>query len=158
MAQCKRHPRTETNLFCGKCGDPICPKCLVQTPVGARCPACAGLSRVPTYQVSGKYYLRAVGAAIGLAIACGVIWGLVRTYVPFFYLGWLIGPAAGFAIGEGITLSVNRKAGRKLALIGGAAVFCAYLIATFTFWSGHFSLMDILAVTLGIFVSVSRLR
>ncbi len=158
MAQCKRHPRNETNLYCGKCGDPICPKCLVQTPVGARCPACAGLSRVPTYQVSGKYYLKAIGAAIGLAFACGVIWGLVRTFVPFFYLGWLIGPAAGFVIGEGITLSVNRKAGLKLALIGGAAVLCAYFIAYFTFWPGYFSLMDILAVALGIFVSVSRLR
>jgi hypothetical protein len=158
MAQCKRHPRRETNLCCGKCGDPICPKCMVQTPVGARCPACARLSRVPTYQVSGIYYLRAIGAALGLAIACGIIWGLIRAFVPFFYLGWLIGPAAGFAIGEGITLSVNRKAGLKLAAIGGAAVLAAYLIATFTLFPGHFSLMDILAVALGIFVSVSRLR
>ena len=132
MAQCKGHPKTETNLFCGKCGDPICPKCRVQTPVGARCPTCARLSRVPTYQVSGKYYLRAIGAALG--------------------------PAAGFAIGEGITFSVNRKAGLKLAVIGGIAVVCAYLIATFTFRPGHFSLIDILAVALGIFVSVSRLR
>jgi hypothetical protein len=158
MAQCKRHPGRETNLYCGKCGDPICPKCLIQTPVGAHCPACAKLSRVPTYQVSGIYYLRAVGAAIGLAIACGVIWGLIRAYVPFFYLGWLIGPAAGFAIGEGITLSVNRKAGLKLAVIGGVAVCCSYVIATFSFWPGHFSPFDILAVALGIFVSVSRLR
>jgi hypothetical protein len=158
MAQCKRHPRIETNLFCNKCGDPICPKCLVQTPVGGRCPSCARLSRIPTYQVSGKYYLRAVGAAFGLAVGCGLIWGLIRVFVPLVYLGWLVGPAVGFVIGEGITIAVNRKAGLKLAIIGGAAVVCAYLIAMFTFWQGHFSFFDILAVALGIFVSVGRLR
>jgi len=158
MAQCKRHPRRETNLYCGKCGDPICPKCLVQTPVGARCPTCAGLTRVPTYQVSGRYYLRAIAAAIGLAILCGIAWGFVRILVPFWYLGWLIGPAVGYGIGEGITLSVNRKAGIKLAVIGSIAVLFSYLIATFTIFPGHFSLMDILAVALGVFVSVSRLR
>ena len=74
------------------------------------------------------------------------------------YLGLLIGPTAGFAIGDGITLSVNRKAGLKLAIVGGVAVVCAYFIASFTFWPYHFNFLDILAVALGIFVSVGRLR
>jgi hypothetical protein len=70
----------------------------------------------------------------------------------------LTGPAVGFVIGEGIAISVNRKAGVKLEIIGSAAVVCAYLISSFTFWSGHLSLFDIVAVALGIFVSISRLR
>ncbi len=84
--RCKRHPEIETNLSCGKCGDPICPKCMVQTPVGARCPSCARLSRVPTYRVSGIYYLRAIGAGLGLAVVCGLLWGFLRAFIPFFYL------------------------------------------------------------------------
>jgi hypothetical protein len=158
MAQCKRHPKTETNLFCGKCGDPICPKCLVQTPVGARCPSCARLSRVPTYRVSSLYYLRAAGAALGLALAGGFLWGFIRTFLFSGYFNFLIAAALGYGIGEGISLAVNRKSGTGLAIIGGFALIAAYLISIFTFGGRAFNLFDIVAVVLGIFVTVTRLR
>jgi len=58
--KCATHPQVETNLRCGKCGKLICPKCMIQTPVGARCLDCARLYKLPTYQVSTKYYLRAI--------------------------------------------------------------------------------------------------
>lgn len=38
---CARHPKTETLLRCGRCGTPICPRCMVQSGVGIRCPDCA---------------------------------------------------------------------------------------------------------------------
>ena len=38
--KCARHPSVETTLRCGRCETPICPRCLVHTPVGARCPDC----------------------------------------------------------------------------------------------------------------------
>jgi hypothetical protein len=158
MAKCKCRSATETNLTCNKCGDPICPKCMVQTPVGARCPSCAKLSRIPTYRVSGIYYLRAIGAALGLAVVCGLLWGLVRLFVPFFLLSLVIGGAAGYGIGEGIGLSVNRKRGTGLAVIGALAVIAAYLVSYFTFGGRYFALIDIAAVVIGIFVSVTRLR
>ena len=72
--RCAIHPEVETNLSCGKCGQPICPKCMVQTPVGARCPNCAKLYKLPTYRVSTGYYLRAIGTALGMAIVCGLVW------------------------------------------------------------------------------------
>jgi hypothetical protein len=155
---CKRHPGIETNLTCGKCEEPICPKCLVQTPVGARCPSCARLSRVPTYRISGQYYLRAVGAGIGIALGCGIAWGFVQQFLFSGYFSLLMAGAAGYAIGEVISLSVNRKSGNGLAVIGGFAVILSYLISTFTFWGWHFNPIDILSVAIGIFVSVTRLR
>ena len=158
MAQCKRHPGIETGLSCGKCGDPICPKCMVQTPVGGRCPACAKLTRVPTYQVSPKYYLRAVGAGLGLAIVGGVIWGFLQMVIFSFFFNFLIAAAVGYGVGEGISLAVNRKCGKGLVIIGGLTVVLAYLIGAFTFWGWHFSPFDIIAVIIGIFVSVARLR
>jgi len=158
MAYCKRHPKIETGLTCGKCGDPICPKCLVQTPVGARCPSCARLTRAPTYNVSSLFYLRGSGAAVGLAIACGLLWGFIRTLSFSGYFNFLIGAALGYAIGEVISLSVNRKAGIGLAVIGGAAVVAAYLISNFSFWGQHFRFFDIIAVVVGIIVCVARLR
>jgi membrane associated rhomboid family serine protease len=41
MATCYRHPTRETGVSCSSCGRPICPDCMVTTPVGMRCPDCA---------------------------------------------------------------------------------------------------------------------
>ena len=56
--KCAAHPDIETNLRCGKCGTPVCPKCMVPGPVGVRCPQCARATKLPTFKVSGRYYLR----------------------------------------------------------------------------------------------------
>jgi hypothetical protein len=158
MPQCRRHPNIETNLACGKCEDPICPRCMVQTPVGARCPTCARVTRVPTYRVPRIYYLRAIGAALGLAIAVGVTWGFIRSIMFSSFFNFLIGAAAGYGIGEGISVAVNRKSGLGLIIIGGVTVVVSYVISTFTFGIQRFNPFDIIAVIIGIFVSVSRLR
>src|ERR671916_1805011 len=42
MAVCYRHPNRETGVSCSNCGKPICPDCMTSTPVGMRCPDCAG--------------------------------------------------------------------------------------------------------------------
>jgi membrane associated rhomboid family serine protease len=39
---CYRHPGRETNVSCSRCGRPICPECMYDSPVGMRCPECAG--------------------------------------------------------------------------------------------------------------------
>jgi membrane associated rhomboid family serine protease len=42
MPTCYRHPKRETGVSCSNCGNPICPDCMTPTPVGMRCPDCAG--------------------------------------------------------------------------------------------------------------------
>ena len=163
--KCATHPSVETNLRCGKCGKPICPKCMVQTPVGARCPDCAKLYKLPTYRVSTKYYLRAICTALGMAIVCGVVWGVVGGFLPFIFLNLLLGAGVGYAIGEVVGLAVNRKRGRGLAAVAGLGVVVSYLVSIFLPLGlpfAHFNLLrivlDIVAVALGIFVAVTRLR
>ena len=168
--RCATHPDVETNLRCGKCGKLICPKCLVQTPVGARCPDCAKLYRLPTFRVSTKHYLGAVGTGLGMAVICGIAWGTVTGLVPFFYLNLLLAPGAGYAIGEVISLSVNRKRGTWLAVIAGIAVAISYIVSLWfvgflfgipSLWVFPFGLVNIiglLALALGVFVAVTRLR
>ena len=156
--KCATHPEVETNLRCGKCGKPICPRCMVQTPVGARCRDCARLYKLPTYRVSAGYYLRAIGTALGMAVVCGIVWGLVRIFVPFFLLNIVIAAGVGYAIGEVVSLSVNRKRGKGLAAIAGTAVLISYLANILLPLGGHFSLFDILALAVGIFFAVNRLR
>ncbi len=130
----------------------------MQTPVGARCPGCARLYKLPTYRVSTGYYLRAIGTALGMAVVCGVAWGVVQVFVPFFLLNIVIAAGVGYAISEVVSRSVNRKRGGGLAAIAGIAVAISYLMNILLPWGFYFSLFDILALALGIFVAVNRLR
>ena len=159
--QCANHPDIETNLRCGKCGKPICPKCLVQTPVGARCRDCAKLSVLPTYRIPGKYYLRAVGGALGMAIVIGLAWGFISNYIPYIFLNLLLAAGFGFAIGEITGLTVNRKRGLWLAVIGGVAVALSYVVRIFSFGEvpsvGFDLAIDIVGLFLGIYFAVNRL-
>ena len=156
--RCATHHDVETNLRCGKCGKPICPKCLVQTPVGARCPECARLYKLPTYHVSTRYYLRATGAGLGMALVAGVVWGTLEALLPFFFLNLFLGAGVGYAIGEVVSLSVNRKRGTALAIVAGLAVVASYLVSILLPWGFGFGLFDLLALAVGIFVAVTRLR
>ena len=124
--RCARHPDTETGLACGKCGTYICPRCMVPTPVGARCRDCAHVTRLPTYDVQPRYFLRAVLAGGGTAIVVGVIWGVLLG-IRFPFLPWLASIGAGWVIGEAISLATNRKRGQTLSIIAGASVAVAVI-------------------------------
>ncbi|MFC1897079.1 hypothetical protein ACFLX8_00710 [Chloroflexota bacterium] len=163
--RCATHPNVETNLRCGKCDKPICPKCMVQTPVGARCPECARPHKLPTFRVSTQYYVRAMGTGLGMAVVCGIAWGVIEWIIPFLSLNLLLGPATGYAIGEIISRSVNRKRGTGLVIIAGMAVAISYFI-TFLFPGGFpfipFNLLraalSLIALALGVYVAVTRLH
>jgi hypothetical protein len=164
--KCAAHPDVETSLRCGKCGKPICPKCMVQTPVGARCPECARLYKLPTYRMSSAYYLRAVGAALGIAIVIGVVWGFIESFLPFRFFTLIIGAGVGYAIGEAVSLAVNRKRGTILAVIGSLGVVVSYAMTFavetwrlgFTSFGGFNFLFTLAAIGIGIYIAVTRLR
>lgn len=160
--QCAFHPDVETNLSCGKCGKPICPRCLVETPVGARCPDCAKATKLPTFRLATKHYLIAAGTALGMALATGLVWGILRALLPYIFVNVILGGGVGFAVGEVVSRAVNRKRGKWLAVTGGLAIPASYL-ASIPFnmmfrYEAVFHPLDILAVAIGVFVAVIRLR
>jgi len=156
--KCAAHPDVETNLSCGRCGRPICPKCMVQAPVGPRCSGCAGLRRLPTYEVAPRHYYIASGAGLAVAIATGLIWAFIPLSGYFFYFSILIGLGVGYAIGEAISRSVNRKRGRGLPAIGGISMVVSYVISNLFHMALLFSLSGLLALVLGIIIAAIRLR
>jgi len=162
--KCPIHPSVETVLKCGKCGQPICPKCMVETPVGARCPACAQVHKSPVYSVSTSYYLKAMGTALGMSVACGLLWGFISILLPF-NLNLILAPGAGYVIAEVISRVVNRKQGTALAVIAGTAVVLSYLVSLplqggflFILFNPLRLLIDIVALGLGIWIVVKTLR
>jgi hypothetical protein len=139
---------------------------MIETPVGARCRECARLYKLPTFRVSGQNYLRAIGAAIVMAGACGAAWWAVNLVLHFAYLNLILGPAAGYAIGEVIGLAVNRKRGAGLSIIASVAVVAGYGLSIvlpppvypILLADTPHLIFDIIAVGLGVSFAVSRLR
>src|SRR5581483_11032906 len=74
---CVNHPSVATVVHCSRCEKPICPKCMISTPVGMRCRDCAQLRRPPMYEVSGRYLWQAIGVAVGLVLVGGFVFNLL---------------------------------------------------------------------------------
>jgi hypothetical protein len=128
---CARHPQVETVLTCGRCGTPICPRCLVQTPVGARCPDCANVRRLPTIDVGPVFVVRGLAGGLAAGAAVGAVWGYAVQGQRVGFLGFfliLVALAAGWAIGEAVSLATNRKRGRSLQACAIAGAVLAYFV------------------------------
>ena len=165
--KCAAHPDTETGLSCGRCDTPICPKCLVETPVGARCRKCANVRRLPTYNVTRVQYVKAVAAGVGIAILVGVAWGWIRIAVESVFgllAALLLAAGAAWAIAEVVSRVINRKRGTPLQVVAAACFVLSYLVSNVWVTGGSLGLFmffdpyDILIVIAGIAVAVVRLR
>lgn len=152
-------------------------RCVVMTPVGARCWVCAKPRRLPTFEVTPLYYLRAILAASAAAAVGGFLAGLIRLVLPL--AGLLLPLALGYIVGETVSFAVNRKRTRSLKVIAGIGVVVAVvlqqvvaivirvpaLLGPIGIWqisAGSFlnvfaSPWGLIAVALGILVAVSRL-
>ena len=109
---CARHPNTPTRLRCSRCGTPICPLCAVRTPVGLRCPDCAGVRGLPTYATERD----ALGKAALAAVAVGVLFAIAFAWLPEwnFYLSL----ALGFGVAEAMARAVRDKRGADIQVVG----------------------------------------
>ena len=81
---CADHPNVETRLRCSRCGKPICPQCAVRTPVGMRCPDCAGTRAA--IKANTSQVLTAAGAGLIVAALAGIGWG----YLPNWQFYWAL--------------------------------------------------------------------
>jgi hypothetical protein len=158
--QCARHPETETGLSCGRCGTAICPRCVVMTDVGARCPVCAPARKLPQFELSPLYLARAIGAAAVSGVVLGVLWGML---LPggFGFFSIFIGMGIGWAVSAPVSLATNRKSGTPLQVIASLGVLLAYFVRNLVD-AGELvqtgDIMGYIALIVGIVVAVNRLR
>ena len=159
--QCATHPSVETELACSRCGKPICPRCLVITPVGARCRDCARLRRLPTYPLGSVFILRGLGAALAVGAAVGALWGFLLPFNVGAFIGLFIGLALGYAVGESVSWAANRKRGPTLQGEAVVGVLLAYAVRNLVEGAALFPANDILGyVVIGVaaFTAIGRLR
>lgn len=105
---CSYHPDVMTGLRCNRCGKPICAKDAVRTPVGLRCPDCAGVRSLPTIRTSGDVLLKSVGGGLLVAVLVAVLWRFLPDWS--FYLSL----AMGFGVVETMAALSRNKRGRDL--------------------------------------------
>lgn len=158
--QCARHPNIETDLACGRCETAICPRCVVTTDVGARCPTCAPTRKLPQFEVGPIWLLRGAAAALLAGAALGTVWYiLLSERLGFFSL--LIAFAIGYAVAEAVSLATNRKAGPPLQVTAACGVAVAYVTRNLLLDVSVVPTGDLwgyIVVVVGIIVASNRLR
>lgn len=159
---CATHPEVETELACGKCGRFICPRCMVQTPVGARCRECAQLRRPPMYSLGPASIARVAGAAIGAGAAVGLVWGLL---VPGFgLLGFFmlfLGMFAGYGMANLVEWAGGRKRGPVVQWSAVAGIVVAYMVRNIVLVGSPIIINDlwgVIFVAIAAVVAWNRLR
>lgn len=144
---CVNHPKVETRLRCNKCGDPICVRCAVRTPVGYRCRACVNAQQQVFYAgFKPSYYVIAAVVALPLSLIAG--WLIPR-------LGWytiFLGPIVGGGIAEAARWAIGGKRGEHTWL-----VVCGSLVlgALPTLLLSLLSFLGLIASAPGILVSLA---
>ena len=163
--QCATHPNVETDLGCSRCGKGICPRCLVYTPVGARCRECANVRRIPTYNVQPATFGRALAGGLVAGVFIGIAWGIFNP-ITYFFFGVIVGLVVGYGVGEGVSIATNRKAGPPLQAVAIGGVAIAYLVRLgFLFSVGNWvfddltvDLAGLIALGIAAVTAVGRLR
>src|SRR5829696_9824716 len=112
--RCTYHPSVMTRLRCSRCGKPICPRCGVRTPVGMRCPECAGTRSSVAANPAGT--LTAAVAGLAVATVVGLAWG----FLPDWQFYWAL--LLGFGTVETMVRLLQKRQGLDLQAIAIAIV------------------------------------
>jgi hypothetical protein len=103
-----------------------------------------------------------VSVGLGTALVVGVAWLFIISVIPFISLfNFFLAAAAGYGIGQAISLSVKRKQSLLLKIVGSFCVIIAFIIGNQFTLSGHvilgFNLFNLLIIIVGIYLAVSQL-
>ncbi len=124
--RCAAHPGTVTYLRCGQCGTPICPRCLVMTPVGAKCARCARARLQPVFVLQPLDVLGAALVTLIVALVLGGVGAAVVHAVPLAAIAFPF--ASGLTLGSLVRLVVGKKRGLALKVVVGIGVVVSFVL------------------------------
>jgi hypothetical protein len=169
---CLRHPETASNLGCGRCGDMICPQCMVQSPVGARCPDCANIGQAPIFRSTPAEFSAVIVLAIAGAIGFGIAYGVIVWILWVMPLGHQVGNVAasfiialaGAPIGNYVARIGKYKLDARLRIVAAVMMLGIWMIGltvatSFGVWNGVFlNIVAYLGLGVGMYVAMNRVR
>lgn len=157
IVACPRDPGVETALRCSRCDTPICPKCLVQTPVGARCRPCARIVKSPVYSLNGANLVKAALSALIGGVVMGLIWGFVLRPFTVGFLSIFIGAGLGYAFVRLLDFATRRKRGPAVIAFAVAGIGIAWGMQ-FLFVPAQVALYGLVAVGVGVYFAYQELK
>ena len=156
---CVRHPDADTRLTCGKCGDPICTRCMIQAPVGIRCPNCVTYEFNPAAQVKSTTMFKASAVGIGTGFGIGLLWGIIGPLVPFIgYAIFLISAGAGYLVGLAVSTAANHSRARDLQWPAAGGAVVAFGVASLFMPVLVGNVFGLLSGAIGVAIAISRVR
>lgn len=117
---CVNHPNEITFVRCGRCDTPICVRCMVDTPVGKKCRACAK-NRTHVTESTPSGVALAFVAATAVALPAGwVMQAVPLMVIPAVMYGGLIAEVT-LRVGKRRRSVAMQVAAGVAAFIGGVA-------------------------------------
>ncbi len=169
---CLRHPEVASNLRCGRCGDLICPQCMVQSPVGARCPECANIGKAPIFRATSVELTKtialsafgAIGFGAAFALLVWVLWNLPFNFkIGSVAIAMVIG-LAGMPIGEYVRRAGKYKLDTRLRIVAALTVLAAWIVGQVI---GYFlnlpihlftNIIAVIGLGIGVYIAMNRVR
>ena len=125
--RCANHPNRETYVRCSDCGKPICPDCMVYSPVGIKCQECARLPRSARLTFGPDRWARSIAAVVIGGAAVGYLYYFVLSMVGYFYLAFIVGGAIGYLMGVLVLRSTRYFRGREAAAVAVGGTIWAFV-------------------------------
>jgi hypothetical protein len=157
IVQCPQDPGVETALRCSRCEKPICPRCLVQTPVGARCRECARIVRSPVYTLNEMQTLRAALASVIGGLVMGTVWLLVLRPFTIGFLSIFVGAGLGYVFTRLLDLATGRKRGPLVVTFALVGIGIAWAMQV-VFLGFSIALYGLVAVGVAAYYAYQSLR
>jgi hypothetical protein len=120
---CINHPRTATRVRCSNCESPICPKCMVETPVGHKCLSCGRVDFKASAGSRRRYAAGAAGlvtAALLQAVLVRLPLGVLALLTPLivgYVTGSVVRRVGGAGFGLGSTAAIATGCGMAMGLL-----------------------------------------
>lgn len=155
--ECARHAGVETALRCSRCEAPICPSCLIQSPVGARCPDCARVVRAPMYMLSASHLARAGLAAVAGGLVMGLLWRLILLPFTQGFFALLVGVGLGYAFTRLLEFATGGKRGPGVVGFAAGGIVLAWAVLV-GLGGTAFALWGLVAAGIGVWFAYQNLR
>ncbi len=129
MLKFPKHTCGESRLSCAECNEPVCPKCMVECPVGNRCRKCAAKTESHVIKVTPWVGVRTFVAA---ALAA-YVFGFGASFLFGGYWSWLITYALGVLVGNLLHKVSGFKLGSIIVSVVVSGILCGTLLNPSTF-------------------------